>query len=167
MRKMLGKIFGKLTVKSFSHKDARYNDFWNVQCQCGTEKSVRGSHLRNGSTQSCGCLVTEVYRKRNTKHGMSGSPEWQSWKAMRQRCINPKHVHFKYYGGRGITICKRWLGSFETFLQDMGRRPKGTTIHRVNDYPVYCPEHCIWAPADVQAKERRKRTPYLEVPAYA
>jgi hypothetical protein len=91
-----------------------------------------------------------------TTHGQTYSPEWNSWFSMRQRCQNPNHKGYKYWGGRGITICERWQ-TFENFLEDMGPRPDGTTIDRIDNDGNYEPDNCRWADALTQGKSKRPR----------
>lgn len=95
------------------------------------------------------------------KHGHSSnpSPEYKSWESMKQRCLNPKFIGFKYYGGRGVSICKRWLESFENFLSDMGPRPEGHSLDRFPDRNGnYEPGNCRWAtPKEQQRNKRNNR----------
>jgi hypothetical protein len=119
---------------------------------------VTGIALRSGNTKSCGCLISEGIIERSTTHGLASRvgrrPEYDAWSMTRQRCNNPKQRDYKYYGGRGICICKRWE-SFSNFVEDMGPRPKGYTLERVNNDLDYSPENCVWAPRKVQTKNRR------------
>lgn len=103
------------------------NSFWKFMCECGQEKVINKARVVNGITKSCGCLVRSVAAVRSkklfTKHGMTGSKTFVVWSQMKARCLNKKVPHYKRYGGRGITVCDRWLNSFENFIEDMGLRP--------------------------------------------
>lgn len=100
---------------------------WYCICDCGEKVIATSTHLRSGHTQSCGCLCRERTSAARRTHGHTvehkSSPTFSSWQSMKARCMNPKSNRYKAYHDRGITICARWLDSFENFLADMGERP--------------------------------------------
>jgi hypothetical protein len=155
---LTGQPFGRLTV-SILIGNAGKRVMWSCRCSCGNVVNVSTSHLRSGHTQSCGCLKSEATSDRNrltAKHGMYGSREWRSWKAMKDRCYLASHSKYRLYGGRGIRVCIRWMVSFENFFADMGPRPEGTTIDRFpNKDGNYEPGNCRWATASQQNANRR------------
>jgi hypothetical protein len=93
--------------------------------------------------------------KNSQTHGLTNSPEWRSWSAMRSRCLNPNYARYDLYGGRGISICERW-NAFENFLEDMGPRPQGTSLDRINNNVNYEPDNCRWADALTQRHNQRR-----------
>lgn len=151
-----GRTFGRITVLEFSGRDPRRNLYWKCQCQCGKTLIMGGNNLTSGASTSCGCLKSELLFKRNLQHGAAKkrTPEYLVWKSMRQRCLNPNNPAYDYYGGRGITVCKRW-NKFENFLSDMGERPKGLTLERKKVNGNYEPSNCVWDTSKVQGNNKR------------
>ena len=111
--------------------------------------------LLSGNTRSCKCLLKEKVKERVTTHGFSSTPTYHVWEHMIQRCTNPKDKRFKAYGGRGITVCKRWH-TFINFLEDMGEKPEHLSIERVNNNKGYSPDNCKWATRKEQNSNTRR-----------
>lgn len=165
IRDLAGQRFGRWLVVELAGllKDKQGRERWALwlcRCDCGTQKIVRRADLCNGKSQSCGCLQRELVAQRITVHGhASGGKDtatYRSWKAMITSCENPKAQYFENYGGRGITICNDWH-SFEKFLGDMGIRPSGKTLDRIDPNGNYEKTNCRWATASEQRLNRRKK----------
>ena len=154
-----GKKFGRLQLLHFNGmSDGRQK--WFCRCDCGVEL-VRDLHLvSTGHTASCGCLAREAIVSRNLIHGHSvrgrPTPEFVTWGHMLQRCRNPNCRDYPSYGGRGITVCERWL-KFQNFFQDMGKRPHGLTLERKDNEGGYSPDNCCWATQSDQNRNQRRR----------
>jgi hypothetical protein len=147
---LTGKRFGRLVVPAYAGGEK-----WFCVCDCGVRVVVRGDRLREGKTKSCSCLRRELLKARATKHGMSRSREYRSWTSMKSRCFDPRATGFEFYGGRGILVCERWANSFEEFFADMGTRPAGRSLDRINPNGNYGPGNCRWADTKQQAQNRR------------
>lgn len=161
---LTGSVYGRLVVQKFLHRDKHRQAFWECLCSCGNSCEVRGQSLQNKGTRSCGCLNDEV-RKTSfignvlaKTHGMSNHQLYSTWSTMKQRCTNPKAYKYPHYGGRGIVVCDEWDKSFVTFLNDMGERPEGTTLNRIDNDGMYCKENCEWQTPSEQNRNRRKYT---------
>lgn len=150
---LTGQAFGRLLVEGLS--DKRPKRWWRCLCQCGRQVTVRTDNLRDGKTRSCGCLCIEMRWAQLTTHGLfHHRAEYIVWKNMVQRCTNSKNPNWVNYGGRGITVCERWL-KFENFFADMGSKPPRLTLERQRNNEGYTKDNCSWATSKVQARNRR------------
>lgn len=147
-----GDRYGRLSVISYSYLDVRRGAIWNCKCDCGAECLVAERCLRVGDTKSCGCLR----REQRITHGLSESPEYRAWGAMRERCRDPRCKSYYRYGGRGINVCDRWYDSFEAFYEDMGPRPSTAhSVDRIDTFGDYEPSNCRWATIQEQQNNTR------------
>lgn len=128
-----------------------------AQCDCGVVKKFRWDGVFSGETKSCGCYHRDAVSLSSTTHGMSNTRTHDIWITMKQRCINPNSSGYDLYGERGITVCERWLDSFENFYEDMGECPEGMSIDRIDVNRGYSPHNCRWADGTTQMHNQNKR----------
>jgi hypothetical protein len=156
VKDLAGQRFGRLLAVEPAYSKPNGGVFWRCRCDCGNETVVRGAKLNNGHTQSCGCIRREMM----TTHGHTGngknrkpSPTYSSWANLIARCTYVSATAYEHYKKRDITLCDRWR-TFENFLADMGERPEGTTLDRVENDKGYFPGNCRWATKQTQANNR-------------
>ena len=138
-----------------------YKHIVKYRCDCGNEKNISYADVRTGHTKSCGCLARDMTIKRSYKHGHTTgnklSPTWGSWSSMIDRCYTKSTTKYASYGGSGITVCDRWRekDGFSNFLADMGERPDGCTLDRIDGSKGYYPDNCRWATPLMQANNQK------------
>ena len=161
---MEGKVFGRLTVIELHSRDNNYNKRWLCQCNCGNMHVVLGDKLKIGKVKSCGCLGNEMRAALMAKADQERRLYTKkSWQAMVGRCTDPKYRSYKRYGERGIKVCDRWLHGengktgWLCFFEDMGPKPTGYSIDRIDNYKGYHPDNCRWATGKEQAQNKRKK----------
>ena len=159
MKDLIGKKFERWTVIAEAPTRKHYRKMVLCKCDCGSVGEVPIHKLGKWS-KSCGCLKIELQTKHGSAKRGSESDVYRIWASMKDRCQNPKNKRYYNYGGRGITLCDRWQ-TFENFASDMGPRPKGLSVDRINNDKGYEPGNCRWATASQQMYNRRR--PSLEI----
>ena len=165
---MTGERYGRLVGISMSHRGPYGHAHWHFVCDCGTLVTVDATRVRSGNTTSCGCRHREISAARLLVHGHRAARRhddtYRAWQAMKDGCYNPSSAKFESIGTRGIAVCPEWLNDYERFLADMGRRPSGTTLERVDADRGYARANCVWRATETRALraakgwERRKAT---------
>ncbi len=171
-----GHKYGRLYAQRHVGRVAHGKHAWLCLCDCGNKVEVTSNALRRGTTKSCGCLMRETSAENmrkvgattgamngrlSAKHGHTRyqgagrSPTYKSWQAMKDRCDCPSNAGFSSHGAKGVAVCERWR-DFRNFLADMGERPEGTSLDRINPFGNYEPENCRWATPEVQHQNTRR-----------
>lgn len=151
-----GERFGMLLVLSYAFTNKNRKAVWLCQCDCGNKAHVAGSKLRQGSTQSCGCLKKRALQKMAFRHGQHKTRLYEIWSGMKKRCYNKNAVQYKDWGGRGIKVCKKWhaFKAFYEWAKANGYKD-GLTIERINNDRGYSPNNCTFIPKAKQSRNRR------------
>ena len=155
---IIGNKYSKITVLEYAGRDKFKARIYKCLCECGNEFVTRGWEVFKGKTKSCGCTRKE--RLTNKRHGATSNGkktrEYQSWTAMKARCNNPNNIKYHNYGGRGITYQESWE-DYENFLEDMGPRPEGMSLERLDSNGNYTKDNCVWATLSEQSYNTRKK----------
>lgn len=152
---LTGQKFNMLTVLSFAYVKETHA-YWNCICDCGKTSVVCGSKLMRNITRSCGCLIPETSRIRNSKHKLSKTRLYHIYYGMRVRCYNKNDPSFIHYGQRGITICDEWMKDITKFIEWANKNgyKDGLSIDRIDPNKGYFPENCRWVNFKIQANNK-------------
>lgn len=149
------KVFGRLLVLK-KGETKRGRAYWICRCECGKQTSVLAYYLKTTHTQSCGCLKNLSHTlKHGFCKGQRNKPEYESWNKAKRRCFNKSDKAYLRYGGRGITMSEKWSKDFLEFYKDMGQKPNGSSLDRINNNGNYEPGNCRWATPKEQSRNRR------------
>lgn len=161
---LIGRTFGRLLVLSESaprRTPVTVIRMFCCRCECGNHRIVQGRDLTSGKTRSCTCLSREITSAVRRVHGHSNglgprkpTRTYTSWQSMKERCYNPDATSWRWYGAKGVRICDRWRFSFENFLADLGERPEGMSLDRIDNEHGYEPGNCRWATPLQQTRNR-------------
>jgi len=134
---------------------------WFCQCDCGDVSEYVATRVRNGYKTQCTNCAKSLLKPSRLKHGMRNTGTYTTWRSMKNRCLNEKTKDFARYGGSGIELCQEWANSFEQFYLDMGERPRGCTIDRIDVTKGYFKENCRWATSSEQQRNRKDSKAWL------
>lgn len=149
-----GRRYGRLLV--LERAEAQYGlTTWLCRCDCGNETVVTACNLKKGHTKSCGCYRRDLPTKHGEASGHRKTKEYVAWTHAKARCHNPKHPYYQWYGARGISMCPEWREDYSKFLADMGPRPEGCSLDRVNNDGNYEPGNCRWVSMKEQSRNKR------------
>lgn len=148
-----GKKKNMLTaIESTGRKSGNGDYIWKFQCDCGNTTETTIGRFNSNHTKSCGCKMKDIWLGRDEYHGGSKTKTYKSWMKMLERCYDPSSVSYDEYGERGILVCEEWKNSYKNFLKDMGERPEGCTLDRIDNTKGYFKENCRWATHQQQAR---------------
>jgi hypothetical protein len=152
---IIGQSFGHLKVLKFISQDKRYDKWYECLCSCGNITKCSGSSLRSERRKRCQKCKIQIHQKQLQTHKMKGTSTYNIWMGIKARCLNPCNKAYKNYGGRGIKLDPRWH-KFAYFFEDMGARPEGMQIDRINNDGPYTKDNCRWTTAKINSNNRRK-----------
>jgi hypothetical protein len=156
---LTGKKFGTLTIIAYAGKCRSGKSLWVGKCSCGNVNTYRTGNLQAGQAMTCRLCQNTTHGHTKSKEKVGTSRTYRTWDAMRARCYKPHNISYKYYGALGVQVCESWNNSFEAFLSDMGERPEGKTLDRIDPAGNYEPGNCRWATSKEQAINKRKIPP--------
>lgn len=154
---LTGNVYNRLTVLNET-VPTTYPRKWDCKCECGAYKSIIGSSLKTGATQSCGCLNKEILSAKGTVHGGSKSRLYSIWHNMKQRCGNPNHTAYSYYGELGTTVCTEWdtFVPFKDWAEASGYADD-LSLDRKEGTKGYSPDNCRWTTLTIQSRNQKRR----------
>jgi len=160
MKDITGQKFNRLTIIKYLYTNHNYKPVWLCRCDCGNEKEILGESIKSGKTKSCGCRQLEA---KNIKHGKTNSRLYECWQHMKRRCYNKKMSNYKYYGRRGIKVCKEWRSNFEIFYDWAMKNgyKENLEIDRIDVNGNYEPNNCKWSTRKEQCNNKRNNY-YIE-----
>ena len=161
MQERIGEVFGRLVIHSVYREGKR--SYAECICSCGKKLTTRIDAIQSGATVSCGCYSKEQTSLINKSHGMWNTYTYRSWADMKARCLDEGHRHHGIY--KDVEICEKWL-TFEGFYEDLGERPRGMTLDRIDGTKGYYLDNCRWATGSIQAKNQKKRNIETAVSQY-